>query len=766
MSYLKTSPEQFLEYQELTRLKRFIFDDGIQSYLKKGSVKYGIIKNEFAGVSYFKCGVDSTILKTILLEDGFAFDENANLLVGKGISGITIPTVTDWYWVKIKYKQSTLEEGNVSISASGLVNGVGTKFTDILRGVPNHPTKIRFYNAEGTALAPLNGAVDYTVGQVVSDTVILLNTVGATNTLPLQNETNLRYSVVGTFTPASIQTPDQEEIYLYDSVNVSLVLETTLNTPPVFGVGENANNTFWVARVSKSVSNVFVQDKRSAFWQTVDGFALNKIDTTLNNVIGVENVKFQGALSTRDRNNVQIGWGLRTQDWSFDANTLEITLLSAVGGNVKSISQTQGQNRSFTGWRLYIQGSEIYCKVVGNSYPTSTSLRLTLDVANPDLFTIGEFVYLVPDVEEIEILAISTSGQTVEKETFVFPIADAFGKIELLVNGATYQYEFSYRYKNNFAHIPYYILPDTSTVGYATQYYNENQFDANGDLIIAPALTTYTGGLVTLNLAPNAYSIVVGSLQTGEIRGVNYTTVSNSVPFRDVVVGVDKQYQIFENPTVTLSAINYINLKSTDVNNITVKEGSTFWFHFKQTISLSGFDVRIKEDSLIGNPNGTGTLLYEFSDFDAVSSGTEDGVLLKFVFDGANWIYQKFHNIETTAWIPVTGINSGYDNGGDAFPLISENLHYRRFGEIIQFKGELYTNVSIPTSLAFNIPVGFRPAINRSIQKVIIGSATDVRFLLMDFQANGDVRLEQIPIIGLAPATSVYISFNGVYYAL
>lgn len=645
MSLLKTSPEQFLEYQELTRLKRFIFDDGIQSYLKKGTVNYGIIRNEASGVSYFKCGVDSNILKTILLQDGFAFDDNANLLVGNDIAGISIPTLTDWYWVKIKYKQSVLEEGVVSISASGAVNGAGTKFTEVLRGVPNHPTKIRFYNADGTALAPLNGSVDYTVGQVVSDTVVLLNTVGATNTLPLQNETNLRYSVVGTFTPASIQTPDQEEIYLYDSVEVTLVLETTLNTAPAFGVGENTNNTFWVARVSKSVSNVFVQDKRSAFWKTVDGLALNKIDATLNNVIGVENAKFQGLLSTRDRNNVQIGWGLRTQDWSFNANTLELTLLSAVGGNVKNINQIQGQSRSFTGWRLYVQGSEVYCKVASNSYPTSTSLRLVLDVANPNLFQVGEFIYLVPDVEEIEIRAISTSGQSIEKEIFTFPITDAFGKIDLLVNGSTYEYEFSYRYKNNFTYTPYYVLPDVGTVGYNTQYYNESQFDANGDLVVSPVYTTYADGLVTLNLAPNAYSIVVGGLQTGEIRGVNYTTVSNSIPFRDIVVGVDKQYQVFENPDVTLSAVNYINLKTVDVNSNPVKEGATFWLHFKQTTVLGAFDIRIKQDALIGNPNGTGTLLRGFDDLDVASSGAEDGLILKFVFDGTDWYYERFTDL-------------------------------------------------------------------------------------------------------------------------
>lgn len=689
MSDLKISPEQFLEYQELTRLKRFIFQDGISSNLQKQTIGYGIVKNEASGVSYFKCGVDSSILKTILLQDGFAFDSSGNLIVGKDIYGIMIPTTGDWYWVKIKHRQSVLEEGVVSVSATGMVNGSGTKFTDVLRGVPNHPTKIRFYVSDGSSLAPLNGSVDHTVQEVVSDTVIRLNS------LVNQSEIDLRYSVVGTFTPSSIQTPDQNEIYLYDSADVVLTLETVLNTPPPFGIGENENNTFWIARVSKDLSNVFTQDKRSRFWQTNDGFIFNKIDTISNKVIGIESVKFQGMYSTRTRNNVKIGWGLRTSDWSFNANTLELTLLSSIGGNVKNINQIQGQTRDFTGWRLYVQHTDVYCKVVSNVYPTSTSLRLLLDVADPDIFYVNNIVYLVPDVDEIQIQAVSTSGQSIEKEVFDFNIADAVGIVDLLVNNITYEYEFSYRYKNNFRYTPFYVLPDISLAGYNTQYYNEAQFDNNGDLVVSPVYTTYIEGEVTLNIATNAYSIIIGGLQTGELKGVNYTVISNSTPFRDIVVGYDKQYQVFENTAVTLSAVNYINIKTTDVDNNTVKTGATFWFHFRQSVVLGSFNVRVKQDASISNPNGTGVLLREFSKLDVESSSSESGLLLKFVFDGTNWALFRFADSTASPQV-VTLTNSDLQNNWIQTPLSGiKTLKYKvdNFGYV-----ELFGSVHLPAN--------------------------------------------------------------------
>ena len=52
---------------------------------------------------------------------------------------------TKWYWLKVTYKQSPIEVGTITIGGNtgGLMKGIGTKFTETLRGQPNFPSKIK-----------------------------------------------------------------------------------------------------------------------------------------------------------------------------------------------------------------------------------------------------------------------------------------------------------------------------------------------------------------------------------------------------------------------------------------------------------------------------------------------------------------------------------------------------------------------------------------------------------------------------------------------
>lgn len=654
---LLTPPNLFLESQELNRLTKFIFKDGFESYLRNSSINFGIISNLANDTPYFRCGIDSALNLTLKLENGLAFDNEGKLLVGNNVSGVTIPNFNIWYWVKIKYKESVLEEGTLNVSASGTVVGTGTKFTEILRGVTSgHPSVVRLYNSTGTALASLNGTRDYQIYSVESDTVLEINAID------LQNESNLRYSVVGTFTEGSNQEPTEQQIFKYDSVDVSLVAETTLNTKPSFQIGENEGNTFWIARVRKVAPNaITVQDKRDAFWQSIADFNSKFQDSQENLVIGVESAKFHGEFTPQSSNNVTVAWGLRTNDWSFNANTLEITLLTAKGGNVKNINQIQAQNRNFAGWRLYVEGSNTFFKVVSSSYPTTSSLLLRLDTGNPDNFTIGNKVYLVPNTDFVEIIANTVNGNSLEKTNFLFPIGNALGIIDLQVNGNPYEYKLSYRYKNNETYGIEKVLPDATGVGYATQYYNELQFDEFGVLITTPVYTTYTLGIIPLKLSEKSYSILIDKLQTGEKRGVEYTAIDNGIPFRNIVLGVNKQYQVFVGAPVSLSAVNYINIKTTDSNNATVKEGAVFYFHFTQIIETNNFDIKIKQDASIINPNGTGVLIKTLNKLDIKSSSAENGLILKFVFDGTNWIYKRYTDFTAEPDL-VTVSNSDFLN--------------------------------------------------------------------------------------------------------
>lgn len=675
MSLLVITEELFLGKEELNRLTRFLSTDGYRSYFSRMTAQYGLLPVQ----DNFSVGIDDFASRTLRVSAGYAFDSSANLITGELTNGIQIPATDVWYWLKVKYAENKLEVGTVNVSASGAVVGVGTKFTEVLRGQAfNTASLIRFFSPNGN-FAPLNGTIEYEVSSVDSDTEITLASFA-----PTFDEANLKYAVVGTFTPSHEIQPEQEYIYRYDSVSFTLVAETTLNEQPAFGVGENENNTFWLARVKKTASDFFVHDKRSRFWKSLDSVKITDMDNILNYVVGVEAVKFEGANAPRANNNVYVAWGLKSNNFTFIPENRQLTLSTASGGCVQNIAQISAFNRDFSGWRVYKDSdgvfSNTYCKIVSSSYPTSNTLRLTLEVADPNFFAgVSDTVYVVPNVEEISIRAKPVLLQDVGETTFTFPIRQQSAVLNLLVNDETYTYALEYRYKNHFEYGSFVKFPSDAEVGYTTGYYDEFQFGVDGLPILTPTLSDYFDGEITLNRSPLAYSIVIGSLSTGEIRGVNRTSVSNAVPFRDIVVGTDKQYQIFENPSVILSAVNYINVKTTDVNNDPVKEGSVFYLIFKQSISKNTFDIRIKQDALISNPNGTGTLIRQFTDLDYASSIAEDGLIIKLVFDGTNWDYQRYTDFTS---IPDTITVTDYDNNWTGTSSFAIPLSYR-----IEFDG-------------------------------------------------------------------------------
>ena len=111
-------------------------------------------------------------------------------------------------WLVLSRDVKNIETGTVTINTDGSLSGIGTEFTKVLRGQPNFPTKVKF----GSTL----NSGEYEVVSVASDTSAIL--AGS-----FVNENNLKYSVIGTFTPGFQPLADNKMIYEYDSYNIRIV---------------------------------------------------------------------------------------------------------------------------------------------------------------------------------------------------------------------------------------------------------------------------------------------------------------------------------------------------------------------------------------------------------------------------------------------------------------------------------------------------------------------------------------------------------------
>lgn len=206
MSRLKFSPNLFLEVNELQRFNKFLEEDGWKRAMKAISKNFGIVEN--ASNSYFKVTARSGSNSVIVINAGIAFDSNMDAIVMTDDLELSVGNTGSNRWVILSRAVTNEEQGTVSINSDGSLSGIGTEFTKVLRGQPNFPVKVKFNSTIN------NG--EYEVVSVTSDTSALLS--GS-----FVNQSNMKYSVIGTFTPGFQPTEDNKMIYEYDSYNIEVV---------------------------------------------------------------------------------------------------------------------------------------------------------------------------------------------------------------------------------------------------------------------------------------------------------------------------------------------------------------------------------------------------------------------------------------------------------------------------------------------------------------------------------------------------------------
>lgn len=651
MSAINLSEDLFLGTAELQRLIDFIDSDGYKKLLVDNSYSFGIIKaGDDSELDNFKVesGTNTGTIK--IATNSYALDENGNLIYKEAEDNIAIPDDNQYYWVKIKYEASTIEEGTVSVDNQGNLTGSSTKFTEILRGQPNHPAKIKFTDGS------LN-TQEYYVQEVISDTSAILLGV-------FQSESDLHYAVVGTFTPGVEPSESEKYPFQYDSTiditvaDGGLVLETVLNTAPSKTEGEE----FYIARVKRNGSTLTIEDKRTEFWRTKGSYELSYIDRTQTNpLIGVESIKYDNRVSTLDHNQIKIGWGMRSSNWVANSELRRITFVSAdESGKFKLVSDfTDGD---FDGWRIYAADGS-YKKII-SSVLSGGQINMILDSLDPDDYSSGDELVVVPDVEEIQIrFRQDASGSSIGQveTTFNFPISQGYALMKILVpayldedesevdlENATYSYNITYRYKTFNQYTEWIILPSDTTNG----YYDETSFDNNGILRTDPTdrnRKTYTShainGYIEFIVNARSYYQTLIQIARGDKYGFERVDLSDTGnnPVYNVEVGTSKQVIVFED-TNSLDVDWFISLLDGELTQ------NEFFLIFENTITLNGFHLRVVE-------NYVSTSVYdELIDFDTdlIARAADGNLMLRCTWDGSNW-----HIFEHISFVDLFGTDPG-----------------------------------------------------------------------------------------------------------
>jgi hypothetical protein len=753
MSNLKTGANQFLEKEELNRLKEFIFD---KSILSKQSASFGILKNDSLSVfDDFKVVAGSSA-NTIKIKSGLAIDSNLNLIkLDSDVDNLLIPNQTNKFWIFIRQRKEYREIGTVSVNTIGEVVGVGTKFTEVLRTqTSKFPTKIKFINSSNNQ--------EYEISQIIDDNNLTL----AVPSNVLVAESGLKYVVVGSFTPGYVVPSQDKDIYEYDSCQLNglptnspdpyYVVETTTDVEPV----KLESSDIYIARVwrGSSPNELIIEDKRNDIYKTQSSYSIAKIQS-LNNfslqkkLLGVESVKHLPFGDIRDRNEVLIGWGFRSKSYSVNSTLNKITFNAGSGGWFKSV--TNLATNAFVGCRFYWNNGQ-YSKIISSTQVGSTH-EIILEKLDMSNFVNASEVRVTPDADSIEIFYESLSGNAPitfpltipipekpnKNGSVEFPILDCSGKLLLSVepwikfegSEAANTYTIKFRLKNNSAYSDYYQIEDSNI------YYTEEAFDTNGNLVDNTKTRTINSSKVVLVKNPNSVSL-------GQKIGFETIILTNSNPI------------IYLNPlTVSDRVTINNNNQSLSDNLIFVLPSSNSLFlpriNFQVRMSTNFLDFDGKKVQFkLGSESGT--IIAEFSEVQLAPFVIFDITMTR---EGSDyWIIDRLKpNYADTDW------NNQLATLINGWSSTAEGLKVRRDNGRIWIEGSLTKVITASGLVAENfatLPVGFRPFSEINIPIALFGNGVGFIFTNLTIYSDGTMRYIANLTSFSSTQTTIYILTN------
>lgn len=415
MSKLKLSPNLFLEVAELENFRRLMVDEGYKAVFKSMVKNFGIASDSDNNAFEITATGEANVVS---IAPGVAWTKEFDRIISREavtLQAIQSETKT---WVILSRAITNYEAGTVSVTTDGTLTGVGTEFTKVLRGGDNFPNAVKFIDSTKNVL-------NYEVINVVSDTSAVI-------AAPAVAENNLRYGVVGAFTPGFVPSSANELIYEYDSFQIRMVQSDTI---PEVQAGEE----FIIAQLNWESGEMSIVDMRNSCTFNVE--PTEEISAASSNIVSVLNVERYGnMLRIAVENGYTItGFEVRASDLQFrilEGNNNVLGAVSSTGGTIPS--------SVFAGWTLFNRATGKGVRIVDNANTTLTLASWSGDIALGE----GDDFVIVPTVADIEY-QLTASGATTWRgirTTARFPVTDVQANIFVPLNSG--QTSLSLRYRD------------------------------------------------------------------------------------------------------------------------------------------------------------------------------------------------------------------------------------------------------------------------------------------------------------------------------
>lgn len=296
MSQLNFSEGVYLDHHEMTRFDGFV-REFFDKFIQKKSKRLGILSNISQGVSsstdYLVArgtNTDTNGVWTCKSNEGYSIIANSfkvqgflpntdNVLVkSELIDNVVLEDSSDYALDAIRVvvcrpEMVYIEEGLCSLNTTGQLSGVGTVFTQLLRGHNTiAPTKIKFLKSDGTP--PVNSGI-YEVSNILNDTTVQL--IGSSFTA----ESSLRYIVVGSYTLSQQINLGTKKSYSFIKSSTLALRETNVLSSDIIlaNLVSNGDGTFKV--VDRRHENILVLNGELDYeWRTITGW---KVTLNLRN---------------------------------------------------------------------------------------------------------------------------------------------------------------------------------------------------------------------------------------------------------------------------------------------------------------------------------------------------------------------------------------------------------------------------------------------------------------------------------------------------
>ena len=237
MSELKIGNNQNYGLKEHARYTRFLQENAslLRNFLKRTGVIYSdfLIADGVATLDT-RQPTATPYLAVTAVNGGRSFLIDVGMAVDAELRIINNPTQLSYVPTRnlsssgdtlcVRHNFTNIEQGTLTVRASGIVEGVGTDFTSVIRPQNDNPTILRFFNAETGAPATNSG--DLIVTDISGpETMTLLGS-------SFIEEANLRYVVVGSFESGIIlsENDPRRNIYNYDHSDFFLAEGTGVNS--------------------------------------------------------------------------------------------------------------------------------------------------------------------------------------------------------------------------------------------------------------------------------------------------------------------------------------------------------------------------------------------------------------------------------------------------------------------------------------------------------------------------------------------------------